>query len=64
VKASRRPAHSAQRFTGQAVGAPQRSQNGSSIRRRAVVQPSQTCAPGRKQSRQRCGRSRSSTSPR
>ena len=53
AKASRRPAHSPQRRTGQAVGAPQREQSGGSMRRSAAVQPSQTCVPGREQTRQR-----------
>jgi hypothetical protein len=34
------------------------------MRRSAAVQPSQTWAPGKEQTRQRCGRSRSSTSSR
>jgi hypothetical protein len=53
VNARRRPAHSAHRLTGQAVGAPQRSHHGLSIRRRLDLQPSQTCPPGREQTRQR-----------
>ena len=53
AKASRRPAHSPQRCTGQAVGAPQRAQSGGSIRRSVAVQPAQTCAPGEEQTRQR-----------
>jgi hypothetical protein len=60
--ASRRPAHSPQRRTGHTVGAPQRSQTGGAIRRSPEVQSSQTCLPGREQTRQRCGSSRSSTS--
>ena len=41
ANASRRPAHSPQRCTGQAVGAPQRAQSGGSMRRNAAVHPSQ-----------------------
>jgi hypothetical protein len=53
ANASRRPAHSLQRRTGQAVGAPQRSHQGAWMRRKAQVQPSQTCSPGREQAKQR-----------
>ena len=52
ANASRRPAHSPQRCTGQAVGAPQRAQSGGSMRRNAAVHLSQTCAPGSEHTRQ------------
>ena len=59
AKASRRPAHSRQRRTGQAVGAQHRSQRGPPSRGSAPTQLSQTCAPGRPQATQRCGSRRS-----
>ena len=61
TNASLRPAHSAQRRTGQAVGAPQRSQRGGPMRRKADRQHAHTCAPRLEQMRQRWGSSRSST---
>ena len=61
ANASLRPAHSPQRRTGHAVGAPQRSQSGSGIRRRPVWQVAQSASPGLRQTTQRRGNSRSST---
>ena len=52
AKASLRPEHSAQRGTGHAVGVPQRSHQGGTIRRNAAVQPLHTCAPGTRHTRQ------------
>ena len=60
AKPSRRPAHSRQRSTGQTVGAPQRAQSGGTITGSASRQRAQSCEPGRRQARQRCGKRRSS----
>ena len=56
-----RPAHSRQRATGQATGAPQRAQRGAASRGSELVQAGQTVAPGVRQTTQRRGSSRSSS---
>jgi hypothetical protein len=62
----RRPAHSAQRRTGQAVGAPQRPQSGGAMRGRRAEQAAQSDEPGAAQATQRWGsrRSRKAIPPR
>src|SRR5580765_7519815 len=59
AKASRLPEHSRQRATGHAVGAPQSSQIGGTIRTSEPKQASQANEPERPQEAQRCGRTRS-----
>ena len=59
ANASRRPAHSAQRRTGQATGAPQRSHSGGRTRTTAPRQRAQRSTPNARQTTQRRGSSRS-----
>jgi len=63
ANASRLPAHSRHRCTDQAVGAPQRSQSGAATGGSRARQAGHSCVPPTPQRRQRCGSSRSSTSP-
>jgi ketosteroid isomerase-like protein len=64
AKASRRPAHSMQRATGHAVGAPQRSHSGARILGRASTHAVHTCTPPAPQTTHRSGRSSSSITSR
>jgi hypothetical protein len=59
ANAIRRPAHSRQRATGQAVGAPQRAQTGAAIRGSRPAHVAQSVAPGIAQTMHRRGNSRS-----
>jgi hypothetical protein len=59
ANASCRPEHSAQRLTGQTVGAPQRSHSGGRSLGSAAKHASQSCRPPRRQTTQRCGSTRS-----